>query len=90
MGVYALRYATALTREQRLELRDFYFGGLDQYRMAANGDHCQTLAPPKQSMRSDDVDFQRGELEWGRHNIYFDQYSYGLTLREVTLPSRNE
>jgi transglutaminase-like putative cysteine protease len=90
MGVYAMRYATALTREQRLEVRDFYFGGLDQYRMAANSDHCQTLAPPKQSMRSDDVDFQRGELEWGTHNIYFDQFSYGLTLKEVKLPSRNE
>jgi transglutaminase-like putative cysteine protease len=83
MGIFAMRYATALTPDQRLDLRDFYFGGLDQYRMIANRDHNQDLTPPKQSMRSDDVDFQRGELEWGSHNIYFDQYSYRLTFKEI-------
>jgi len=31
------------------------------------------------------VDFQRGELEWGDQNIYFDQYSYSLTVKEVPL-----
>ena len=87
-GIYATRYATALTPAQRREVRDFYFGGLDQYRMAANCDHCQTLAPPKQSLRSDNVDFQRGELEWGAHNLYFDQYSYRLELKELEAPSR--
>jgi transglutaminase-like putative cysteine protease len=90
MGVYAMRYATSLNPEQRREMRDFYFGGLDQYRMAANSDHNQTLTPPKQSMRSDDVDFQRGELEWGGHNIYFDQYTYSLALEEMKVPARNE
>jgi len=90
MGVYAMRYATSLNPEQRLELRDFYFGGLDQYRMAANSGHNQALTPPKQSMRSDDVDFQRGELEWGGHNIYFDRYTYSLTLEEMKVPAKNE
>ena len=37
------------------------------------------------SMRSDDVDFQRGELEWGDHNIYFDQYSWSLKWKELPL-----
>src|SRR5581483_10168057 len=83
MGIYASRYATSLSDDQRRELRDFYFGGLDQYRMAANSDHNQPLTPRKQSMRSDDVDFQRGELEWGGHNIYFDQFSYELTAKEL-------
>jgi transglutaminase-like putative cysteine protease len=86
MGVLAMRYGTALTPEQRRQMRDFYFGGLDQYRMAANCDHSQTLTPPKRSLRSDNVDFQRGELECGNKNIYFDQYSYNLTLKEVKLP----
>jgi hypothetical protein len=90
MGVYAMRYATSLTPEQRRQVRDFYFGGLDQYRMAANSDHNQTLTPPKQSLRSDDVDFQRGELEWGGHNIYFDQYAYSFTLKELKVPGRDE
>ncbi|HLH52319.1 MAG TPA: transglutaminase-like domain-containing protein [Verrucomicrobiae bacterium] len=86
MGIYATRYATTLTPAERLELRDFYFGGLDQYRLIANSDHNQALHPAKRTMRSDDVDFQRGELEWGDHNLYFDQFSYELTARELEPP----
>ena len=86
MGIFAMRYADGLTPEQRRLVRDFHFGGLDQYRMAANSDHNQTLAPPKGSMRSDNVDFQRGELEAGGRNIYFDRYSYSLTLDEIKAP----
>jgi hypothetical protein len=33
-------------------------------------------------MRSDNVDFRRGELECGAHNIYFDRFSYDLVLAE--------
>lgn len=83
MSVFATRYATALSPQERREVRDFYFGGLDQYRMSANSDHSQALTPPKQSMRSDDVDFQRGELECGGHNIYFDKYTYNLDVKEL-------
>lgn len=81
MGVFAMQYFN-LPIEQRKEIRDFYFGGLDQYRMAANSDHSQELRPPKQSMRSDNVDFQRGELEYDVTNIYFDKYSYSLKVVE--------
>ena len=83
MGIFATRYAKTLTPQQKSELRDFYFGGLDHYRMAANSDHNQALTPPKRSLRSDDVDFQRGELEWGDKNIYFDQYSWALNREEI-------
>lgn len=78
MGIWATRYAVTLTPEERSEVHEFYFGGLDPYRMAANSDHCQELAPPKRALRSDTVDFQRGELEWGKHNLYFDQFTYRL------------
>lgn len=88
MGIFAMRYADALTPEQKRQVRDFYFGGLDQYRLAANSDHNQRLDPPKKSMRSDDVDFQRGEMEWGSHNLNFDEYTYELTLKETELPRR--
>jgi transglutaminase-like putative cysteine protease len=87
MGNYAMRYVTSLTPAQKLEMRDFYFGGLDQYRMAANSDHSQTLDPPKESFRSDDVDFQRGELEHGGKNIYFGHFSYNLHYKELASPS---
>jgi len=83
MGIFATRYANTLSPEQKRDVRDFYFGGLDQYRMAANSDHNQALNPGKRSMRSDDVDFQRGELESGDRNIYFDQYSWDLKWREI-------
>jgi transglutaminase-like putative cysteine protease len=82
-GIYATRYCTALGDGERRELHDFYFGGLDYYRMAANSDHSMNLDPPKKTMRSDDVDFQRGELEWEGGNIYFDKYSYKLDVQEL-------
>ncbi len=82
MGIFAMQYLRSLSPEQRLAVRDFYFGGLDQYRIAANSDHCRTLEPPKRSFRSDTVDFQRGELEYGDTNIYFDKYDYSLSITE--------
>jgi hypothetical protein len=85
MGIWAMRYAKTLKPEQKREVRDFYFGGLDQYRMIANSDHSQALTPPKHTMRSDDVDFQRGELEYGDKNIYLNKFAYNLTLKEVKL-----
>jgi transglutaminase-like putative cysteine protease len=86
-GNYAMRYIKTLTQAQKLQIRDFYFGGLDQYRMAANSDHNQILDPPKQSFRSDDVDFQRGELEAGGKNLYFGDFFYSLHYKEVPAPS---
>ncbi|HEV2319323.1 MAG TPA: transglutaminase-like domain-containing protein [Verrucomicrobiae bacterium] len=83
MSVMSAHYATALTTEQRHEIRDFYFGGLDQWRMAANDDHSQILSPPKNSFRSDNVDFQRAELECGSQNIYFNQFDYSLDVKEL-------
>jgi transglutaminase-like putative cysteine protease len=82
-GLFATQYCPALTSTERRELHDFYFGGLDYYRMAANSDHSQRLEPPKNTLRSDDVDFQRGELEWSGGNIYFDKYSYSLKVQEL-------
>lgn len=82
MGIFAMRYTPGLAREERREIRDFYFGGLDQFRMIANSDHNQNLQPAKKSFRSDDVDFQRGELESGNDNIYFDKFSYELIVDE--------
>ena len=86
MGNWAMRYTRTLTEPQKREIRDFYFGGLDHYRMAANADHNAPLDPPKSSVRSDDVDFQRGEIEAGGRNLYFNQFSYHLEWREPATP----
>ena len=84
MGILSTQYMTTLTSSERKEVRDFYFGGLDQYRMSANSDNNQQLVPPKKYFRSDNVDFQRGELETATHNIYFNRFDYSLTVDELT------
>nr|WP_257644193.1 transglutaminase domain-containing protein [Luteimonas salinisoli] len=58
------------------ELRWFYLGGLDAYRVAYNDDWSQSFVPPKQHFRSETVDSQRGEAEWDGGNLYFDQWDY--------------
>jgi transglutaminase-like putative cysteine protease len=83
MSIFATQYAGQLTAAQQREVRDFYFGGRGQWRMAANADHSQPLVPAKKSFRSDDVDFQRGELECDDRNIYFNHYHYDFTVKEL-------
>jgi transglutaminase-like putative cysteine protease len=83
MAVMASRYFAALSAEQRRDIRDFYFGGLDQYRMAANADHAQELNPSRRAFRSDPVDFQRGELEVDDVNLYFDRWSCSFDVRPL-------
>jgi len=82
-GIYTHRYCTAVSQAERDELQNFYFGGLEGWRMIANSDHSQQLDPPKQTMRSDDIDFQRGEVEWRGGNIYFPKYSYHMDVQEL-------
>jgi len=84
MSIFATQYATQLSAEQKREVREFYFGGRGQWRMAANADHAQQLIPVKKSFRSDDVDFQRGELECEGRNIYFNHYHYDLDVKELS------
>jgi transglutaminase-like putative cysteine protease len=86
MSIFATQYADQLTPDQQHEVRDFYFGGRGQWRMAANADHEQPLMPPKKSFRSDDVDFQRGELECEGRNIYFNHYHYYFVVKELPAP----
>ena len=82
MGIASYRYMMDLTTKQRELVHDFYFGGLDQYRMSANFDNNQILTPSKKYFRSDNVDFQRGELETDESNIYFNRFEYSLDVRE--------
>jgi len=58
------------------DVKYFYTNGMDAYRMVVNNDISQPLFPSKTFMRSDNVDFQRGELEWRSGNIYYDQWWY--------------
>lgn len=57
-------------------VRDFYFGSRDAYRIAFNDDISAEFVPPKEHVRSETVDSQRGEAEWRGGNLYFDKWDY--------------
>lgn len=65
------------------EVRDFYLGHLDPYRMIVNLDYGRPLLPAKHSFRSEPVDFQRGEVEVDGRNLYFDKWEYDSVLKSV-------
>ncbi len=56
------------------ELRDFYFGNLDAFRMIANSNFMVDFDPPKKYIRSDPYDNQVGELETEKENIYYGDF----------------
>ena len=57
------------------ELDLFYLGGMDPYRLIVNDDYSTPLYPSKTWLRSETVDFQRGEMEWRGGNIYFNRWT---------------
>ena len=63
----------------------FFLGGIDAWRMVVNNDYGQPLMPEKRYPRSETVDFQRGEVEWGGGNLYFNQWDYTM---EITYENR--
>lgn len=66
------------------QLADFYFGGLDAYRVVYNDDYGREFVPAKRFDRSDTVDSQRGEVEWRGGNLYYDQWDYHYTAQVLT------
>jgi transglutaminase-like putative cysteine protease len=61
-------------------IRDFYFGGLDRYRLIVNTDYGMPLTPAKTSLRSEPLDFQRGEIELDGRNLYYDEWDYAFSF----------
>jgi len=62
------------------EIKDFFINGIDAYRWIVNTDFSQPLFPNKIFLRSDDVDFQRGELEWRGGNIYYNKWRWNFEV----------
>jgi hypothetical protein len=54
--------------------------GIDSYRMIVNDDYSYPLYPKKKFMRSETVDFQRGEVEWSKGNLYFNQWKWNIEV----------
>ncbi|MDR1793129.1 MAG: transglutaminase domain-containing protein [Bacteroidales bacterium] len=65
------------------EITDFYFGGTDVFRWIVNEDVGAELFPKKQFLRSETVDFQRGEVEWRKGNLYFDKWRWNIKVEKV-------
>jgi len=61
---------------------EFYFGNLDAFRMIANDNFLVDFEPEKRFWRSDPVDNQRGEVENERRNIYFNEFSTDIYVKE--------
>jgi hypothetical protein len=54
--------------------------GIDSYRMIVNDDYSYPLYTKKKFMRSETVDFQRGEVEWNKGNLYFNQWKWNIEV----------
>ena len=61
----------------------FYFGGIDNRRYYVNEDYSGNFFPAKNHLRSETVDFQRGEVEWRGENLYFGRWSYKMNVEEL-------
>jgi transglutaminase-like putative cysteine protease len=61
-------------------VREFFFGNIDTYRLIGNLDYGSELHPPKESLRSEPADFQRGEVEIDGRNLYFDEWTYEISF----------
>ena len=61
----------------------FFFTGHDTYRLIINQDYGCELSPKKIYPRSDDVDFQRGEVEWKGGNLYYPDWKYKIEVEHL-------
>jgi transglutaminase-like putative cysteine protease len=71
------------------KIREFYFGHLDSYRLIVNLDYGWPLHPPKNYLRSEPADFQRGEVEIGERNLYFDEWEWEIQFEHQPLGTEN-
>lgn len=62
----------------------FYSTGMDAYRFATNHGVCGELYPPKRFVRSETVDFQAGEVETSRGNLFYPAWDHTLQIISIT------
>ena len=64
------------------EVTGFYSHGIDSHRFATNKGVGDALFPPKRFVRSETVDFQLGEVETSKGNLYYPAWSSNLEIIE--------
>lgn len=72
------------TTSDNPEVTGFYSHGIDAHRFTSNRGVCGDLYPAKKFVRSETVDFQVGEVECSKGNIFYPGWSSGLQLISVT------
>ncbi len=84
MGIFFTSVTEDLDPARRQELRDFYYGNIDHFRLVANKGHNQELYPVKKHFRSETVDFQRGEVESDEGNLYFNRWRWSIAITDIS------
>ena len=64
-------------------MNSYYTTGIDVYRMASNETIGDKLSPEKKYIRSETVDFQPGEVEWRKGNLYYDMWKSHLVVNSI-------
>ncbi|MGX7245314.1 transglutaminase domain-containing protein [Enterococcus quebecensis] len=64
-----LSFGGGARRNGDLERWNYYFGNLDIFRMPANSEIQKEFNPPKQFLRADPIDSQRGEFEYENQGL---------------------
>lgn len=63
-----------MTNVDNKKLRNFYSTGQDVFRMSTNKGVCGELFPAKKFVRSETVDFQLGEVECSKGNLFYPMW----------------
>jgi len=79
-----LSFAGSAYRSGHLDRWNYYFGNLDIYRMVANSEIQSEFVPPKQFIRADPIDNQRGEVEYEDGGLLYSQLEVDQQLISMT------
>jgi hypothetical protein len=79
-GWVPLDMSFGLQQTDNRQARYYYMTGIDAYRFIVNDEISAPFVPAKQFIRSETVDFQRGEVEWKGGNLYFDKWNYKMEV----------
>ena len=71
-------------------IEKFYSHGMDAHRLASNKGVCGKLYPAKKFVRSETVDFQLGEVESTRGNLFYPGWDSNLEIIEIIPKNINE
>jgi transglutaminase-like putative cysteine protease len=80
IGWVPLDMSFGLLPSEDRPIREYYISGIDAYRFIVNDATGTPFIPAKKFIRSEPVDFQRGEVEWKGANLYFDKWHYHMEV----------